>query len=69
MGTALAVMLAPQPGVGVFVMVFSVGHIGTAAPVMLAWLVLDRCRRLRFRPAAVAALLAWALTCPSPSTR
>ena len=72
MGIALAVMLAPQPGVGVFVMVFSVGHIGTAAPVMLTWLVLDRCwpagdaadrapRRLWSLPAAVAVLLAWAL--------
>ncbi|HEX3517052.1 MAG TPA: hypothetical protein VHT26_23930 [Trebonia sp.] len=72
MGIALAIMLAPQPGVGVFVLVFSVGHIGTAAPVMLTWLVLDRCwpagdaagrtpRRLWFLPAAVALLLAWAL--------
>jgi hypothetical protein len=72
MGIALAIMLAPQPGVGVFVLVFSVGHIGTAAPVMLTWLVLDRWwpagdaadrapRRLWFLPAAVGALLAWAL--------
>jgi len=42
MAIALAVMLAPQPGVGVFVLIFSVGHIGTSAPVMLTWLVLDR---------------------------
>jgi len=42
MGIALAIMLAPQPGVGVFAMIFSVGHIGTAAPVMITWLVLDR---------------------------
>ena len=73
MGIALAIMLAPQPGVGVFVLVFSVGHIGTAAPVLLTWLVLDRWwpagdpaarapRRLWFLPAAVGALLAWALT-------
>ena len=73
MGVALAILLAPQPGVGVFVMIFSVGHIGTAAPVMLAWLVLDRglpaasggpvrARRRRWlRPAAVGGLLAWAL--------
>ena len=72
MGIALAIMLAPQPGVGVFVLVFSVGHIGTAAPVMLTWLVLDRYwpagdaagrapRRLWLLPAAVGTLLAWAL--------
>jgi len=35
MAVALAIMLAPQPGVGVFVLLFSVGHIGTAVPVML----------------------------------
>jgi len=72
MGIALAILLAPQPGVGVFVMIFSVGHIGTAAPVMLTWLLLDRWwpagdaaarapRRLWFLPAAAGALLAWAL--------
>jgi len=42
MALVLAIMLAPQPGVGVFVLVFSVGHIGTALPVMLTLLVLDR---------------------------
>jgi hypothetical protein len=72
MGIALAILLAPQPGVGVFVMIFSVGHIGTAAPVMLAWLVLDRwgpaasaaarpARRRWLLPATVGVLLAWAL--------
>jgi hypothetical protein len=61
MGIALAVMLAPQPGVGVFVMVFSVGHIGTSAPVMLAWLVLDRFPRRWYVPVIVGVLLAWAL--------
>jgi hypothetical protein len=53
-------------------MIFSVGHIGTAAPVMLAWLVLDRGvpagdaparapRRRWLVPATVGVLLAWAL--------
>src|SRR6202035_4303211 len=37
MALVLAIMLAPQPGIGIFVLVFSVGHIGTAAPVMLTW--------------------------------
>ncbi len=70
MAVALAIMLAPQPGVGVFVLLFSVGHIGTAAPVMLTWLFLDRywppggpaTGRGGWRvPGIAAALLTWAL--------
>jgi hypothetical protein len=68
MALALAIMLAPQPGIGVFVMIFSVGHIGTAAPVMLTWLVLDRfavapltARRNWWVPVVVAVMLGWAL--------
>jgi hypothetical protein len=61
MAIALAVMLAPQPGVGVFVLIFSVGHIGTSAPVMVTWLVLDRFPRRWYVPVIVGALLAWAL--------
>ena len=34
-------MIAPQLGVGVFVLLLSVGHIGTAVPLMLIWLVID----------------------------
>jgi hypothetical protein len=59
---ALAIMVAPQPGVGVFVLVFSVGHIGTALPVMLAWLALERLAPGTSRRAVIAAaLLTWAL--------
>ena len=73
MALVLAIMLAPQPGVGVFVLVFSVGHIGTSAPVMLTWLVLDRfglttragvaatLRQRWYIPLIVAVLIAWAL--------
>ncbi len=72
MALALAIMLAPQLGVGVFVVVFSVGHIGTAAPVMLTWLVLDRLgltrdggprspRRFWWVPVLIAVMLGWAL--------
>ena len=72
MALALAIMLAPQPGVGIFVAIFSVGHIGTAVPVMLTWLVIDRLwppgrttvadlRRRWYVPAIVALLLGWAL--------
>jgi hypothetical protein len=35
------IMVAPQLGVGVFVLLLSVGHIGTAVPLMLIWLVID----------------------------
>jgi hypothetical protein len=62
MGLALGIMLAPQPGVGVFVVIFSVGHIGTALPVMLTWLVLDRLGRKWYVAVLVAVLLGWALT-------
>jgi hypothetical protein len=73
MAIVLAIMLAPQPGIGVFVLVFSVGHIGTAAPVMLTWLVLDRfgltkrdgtvptLRQRWWIPPLIALLIAWAL--------
>lgn len=58
---AAGIMLAPQPGTGVFVLILSVGHIGTAVPIMVAWLVLDRCGRQRWVPPVMALLLAWAL--------
>jgi hypothetical protein len=58
---ALGIMLAPQPGVGIFVVIFSVGHIGTALPVMLTWLVLDRLGRRWYVPVIIAVMLAWAL--------
>jgi hypothetical protein len=73
MALVLAIMLAPQPGVGVFVLVFSVGHIGTSAPVMLTWLVLDRfgltrrdgttptLRQRWYIPLIIAAGIGWAL--------
>jgi hypothetical protein len=62
MAVALGIMLAPQPGVGIFVAIFSVGHIGTALPIMLTWLVLDRCGRRWWVPPVIAVMLAWAET-------
>jgi hypothetical protein len=59
------IMLAPQFGFGVFALDLSVGHIGTSAPLLLTWLLLDRVERTGRRrwwvPAAVAVLLAWVL--------
>jgi hypothetical protein len=37
-----ALVFAPQLGVGVFVLLLSLGHIGTAVPLLLTWLVIDR---------------------------
>jgi hypothetical protein len=62
---ALGIMLAPQPGVGTFVLLLSVGHIGTALPVMLTWLAAERVAgtaRLSLGYALVALMLAWSLT-------
>jgi len=61
------IMIAPQLGVGVFVLLLSVGHIGTAVPLMLTWLVIDfgtRDEEARLRwwvPVLVGLLLTWVL--------
>ncbi|MBV9092671.1 MAG: hypothetical protein JO132_02160 [Streptosporangiaceae bacterium] len=55
------ILLAPQLGVGVFVVLLSLGHIGTAVPLMLTWLVIDRMRARWHVPVLVGLLLAWAL--------
>jgi len=55
------IMFAPQLGVAVFVLLLSVGHIGTAVPLMLTWLVLDRFKPCWPVPAIVGVLLTWVL--------
>jgi hypothetical protein len=55
------IMLGPQTGVGVFILLLSVGHIGTAVPVMLTWLLVDRMGERPWVPGVVSVLLAWAL--------
>jgi hypothetical protein len=54
-------MFAPQLGVGVFVLLLSLGHIGTAVPLLLTWLVIDRCPPRPWVPVAVGVLLTWVL--------
>jgi hypothetical protein len=60
-----ALVFAPQLGVGVFVLLLSLGHIGTAVPLMLTWLVLDGVGPLarlgRLTPIVVGLLLTWVL--------
>ena len=57
-------MFAPQLGVGVFILLLSLGHIGTAVPLLLIWLMIDWGDRLRPRalvPVIVGLLLTWVL--------
>jgi hypothetical protein len=57
-------MFAPQLGVGVFILLLSLGHIGTSVPLLLIWLVLDRGDRFRPRwlvPVLVGLLMTWAV--------
>ena len=54
-------MFAPQLGVGVFVLLLSLGHIGTAVPLLVTWLVIDRCPARWYVPVAVGLLLTWVL--------
>jgi hypothetical protein len=54
-------MFAPQLGVGVFVLLLSLGHIGTAVPLLLTWLVIDRLRPRWPVPVIVGLLLIWVL--------
>jgi hypothetical protein len=58
-----ALMVAPQLGVGVFVLLMSVGHIGTAVPLMLTWLVIAMAatKPRWFIPPIVGLLLTWVL--------
>jgi hypothetical protein len=56
---AAGIMVAPQLGPGVFILIFQPDHTGTAVPLMLTWLVLDRLPRSWYVPPIVAVMLAW----------
>jgi hypothetical protein len=56
---AAGIMVAPQLGAGVFILIFQPDHIGTQVPIMLTWLVLDRAPRKWFVPPIIAVMVAW----------
>jgi hypothetical protein len=54
------VMLAPQLGNPVFVLLLVPDHVGTGVPLLLIFLVLDRAPRRWYVPPVIALMLAWA---------
>ena len=60
-GIAIGIMLAPQAGTGVYVLMLSPDHTGSAVPVLLTWILLDRAGRRWYVPPLAALLLGWAL--------
>ena len=59
---AAGIMVAPQFGPGVFILVFQPDHFGTSVPLLLTWLVLDRAPRKWYVPPVIALMLAWGAT-------
>jgi len=53
-------MLAPQLGNPVFVLLLVPDHVGTGVPLLLIFLVLDRAPRRWYVPPVIALMLAWA---------
>ena len=59
------IMLAPQLGAGIFALLLSVGHIGTAVPALAVWLLLDLSPRRWYIPVIAGVMLAWAMIADS----
>jgi hypothetical protein len=55
------IMLSPEHGQGVFLLLMAPDHIGTCVPVLLVWLILDRVPPRWYVPVLVSLLLAWVL--------
>ena len=56
---AAGILVAPEPGAGVFIVLFQPDHIGTQVPMLLTWLVLDRAPRRWYTPVLMGILLTW----------
>ena len=54
------IMLAPQLGNPVFVLLGVPDHVGTGVPLLLIFLVLDRAPRRWYVPPVIGLMLAWA---------
>ena len=56
---AAGIMLAPQLGQGVHLLLLQPDHLGTQVPVLVIFLVVDRAPRRWYTPVAIAVMLAW----------
>jgi hypothetical protein len=56
---AAGILLAPEPGPGVFIVLFQPDHIGTGVPLLVTWLVLDRAPHRWYLPVVMGILLTW----------
>jgi hypothetical protein len=59
MAIAAGIMVAPEPGAGVFIVLFQPDHIGTQVPMLVTWLVLDRLPRRWYAPVIIGVMLTW----------
>jgi hypothetical protein len=64
-GLAMGLMLAPQRSGGVYVLMLSPDHFGSAVPVLATWILLDRAPRRWWVPPLAGLLLAWGLVADS----
>jgi hypothetical protein len=55
------IMIAPSVGSGAFIDLLAPDHLGTAAPVLLTWLLIDRAPRRWWVPVLAGLILAWTL--------
>jgi hypothetical protein len=58
---AAGILLAPQLGPGVTALILTIGHIGTAVPILLIFLLLDRAPQRWWVPVLTGLALAWVL--------
>jgi hypothetical protein len=57
----VGIMLAPAAGAGTSTLLLTPDHLGSTVPVLLAWMVVDRCPPRWYVPVAVGVLLTWGL--------
>jgi hypothetical protein len=59
-GLAVAIMLLPMPGIGYLVAFGGPNHLGTAVPLLVTWLALDRLNlSAKLLPVVIGLLLVW----------